>query len=56
MLYYLMMASNTDSTIHRYCLFLFQEVLKQLQGTIVEDPKDSQGQIEFFERFKGEDS
>ncbi|XP_077099797.1 adenomatous polyposis coli protein [Siphateles boraxobius] len=29
-----------------------KEVLKQLQGTIVEDPKDSQGQIEFFERFK----
>lgn len=44
------------TTTHRYCLFLFQEVLKQLQGTIVEDSKDSQGQIEFFERFKGEES
>lgn len=37
------------------CVLVFQEVLKQLQGNIKEDSKESQGQIEFLERFKGED-
>ena len=36
-----------------FFVFVVQEVLKQLQGTIEEDSKDSQGQIDFLERLKG---
>lgn len=39
-----------------FFFLLTQEVLKQLQGSIEEDSKDSQGQIDFLERLKGMNS
>lgn len=39
--------------IEMVSVWLVQEVLKQLQGSIEDDAKDSQGQTDFLERLKG---